>query len=104
MPRPVGSKAGSKTSARLQDERSRRRAQILDSVEVLYIKDGWAALTVEQVAHNTRLSRALVYLYFHDKEHLLGAIGRRAMRVLRDRLAVAAAEASSGMDQIESIG
>jgi AcrR family transcriptional regulator len=103
MPRPVGSRAVSNTAARRQDSRSRRRAQILDSVEVLYIKDGWAALTVVQVAHNIRLSRALVYLYFHDKEDLLFAIGRRAMRVLRDRLAVAAAEASSGMDQIESI-
>ena len=86
------------------DEKERRRAEILDAAEALYIKKGWAAMTVEQVARSARLSRALVYVYFRDKDDLLFAIGERAMRVLRERFAAAIVTRNLGMDQIEAIG
>jgi TetR/AcrR family transcriptional regulator len=89
---------------RREDEKERRRAEILDAAEVLYLKKGWAALTVEQVARSARLSRALVYVYFRDKEDLLFAIGERAMRMLRDRFEAAVATPAPGMDQVEAIG
>jgi AcrR family transcriptional regulator len=86
------------------EEKERRRAQILDAAEALYAKKGWDALTVDQVARSARLSRALVYVYFRDKEELLFAIGERAMGVLRDRFIAAAAGHPLGMDQVEAIG
>jgi TetR/AcrR family transcriptional regulator len=89
---------------RREDEKERRRAEILDAAEALYRQKGWPALTVEQVARSARLSRALVYVYFRDKEDLLFAIGERAMRMLRDRFVAAAATPASGMDQVEAIG
>jgi TetR/AcrR family transcriptional regulator len=89
---------------RREDERERRRAEILDAAETLYLKKGWPALTVEQVARSARLSRALVYVYFRDKEDLLFAIGERAMRLLRDRFVAAAATRSPGMDRLEAMG
>src|SRR5271154_1222226 len=89
---------------RREEEKERRRAEILDAAEALYIKKGWDALTVDQVARSARLSRALVYVYFRDKEELLFAIGERAMRLLRDRFTAAAAEHTLGMDQVEAIG
>ena len=89
---------------RREDEKERRRAEIVDAAEILYIKKGWAAVTVEQVARGARLSRALVYVYFRDKEDLLFAIGERAMRLLRDRFVAASASRTSGMDQVEAIG
>jgi TetR/AcrR family transcriptional regulator len=45
---------------RREEEKERRRAEILDAAEVLYAKKGWDALTVDQVARSARLSRALV--------------------------------------------
>jgi TetR/AcrR family transcriptional regulator len=89
---------------RREDEKERRRAEILNAAETLYIKKGWDALTVEQVARSARLSRALVYVYFRDKEDLLFAIGERAMLLLRDRFVAATATTASGMDQVEAIG
>ena len=86
------------------EEKERRRAEILDAAEGLYAKQGWDALTVDQVAKSARLSRALVYVYFRDKEALLFAIGERAMRLLRDRFIQAAAEHARGMDKVEGIG
>ena len=86
------------------EEKERRRAEILDAAQALYAEKGWDALTVDQVARSARLSRALVYVYFRDKEELLFAIGERAMHLLRDRFIKAAASQERGLDQIEAIG
>ena len=89
---------------RRKEDKERRRAQILDAAEALYAKTGWDALTVDQVARSARLSRALVYVYFRDKEELLFAIGERAMRLLRDHFIAAAEGHVLGMDKVEAIG
>jgi AcrR family transcriptional regulator len=89
---------------RREEEKERRRAEILDAAQALYLEKGWDALTVDQVARSARLSRALVYVYFRDKEELLFAIGERAMRLLRTRFSEAAARHPRGLDQIEAIG
>src|SRR5450631_4788295 len=86
------------------EEKQRRRAQILDAAETLYAKTGWDAVTVDQVARSARLSRALVYVYFRDKEELLFAIGERAMQMLRDRLVAAATGHAHGLDKVTAIG
>jgi TetR/AcrR family transcriptional regulator len=86
------------------EEKERRRGEILDAAVGLYAEKGWDAVTVDQVARSARLSRALVYVYFRDKEELLFAIGERAMQVLRERFTAAAAGHALGMDQVEAIG
>lgn len=86
------------------EEKERRRAEILDAAESLYVQKGWDAVTMEQVARSARLSRALVYVYFRDKEELLFAIGERAMKLLHERFTAAVAGHSLGMDQVEAIG
>ena len=86
------------------EEKERRRAEILDAAEALYAKEGWDLVTVDQVARGARLSRALVYVYFKDKEDILFAIGERAMSLLRDRFIAAAAGQKLGMEKIEAIG
>jgi TetR/AcrR family transcriptional regulator len=86
------------------EEKERRRAEILDAAEALYAEKGWESVTVDQVARGARLSRALVYVYFQDKEDLLFAVGERAMRVLRDRFIAASATQQKGLEKIEAIG
>ena len=86
------------------EEKERRRAAILDAAEALYVKEGWDLVTVDQVARGARLSRALVYVYFKDKEEILFAIGERAMGLLRDRFIAASARSALGMEKVEAIG
>src|SRR3982074_723339 len=86
------------------EEKERRAAEILDAAEALYAQKGWDALTVDQVARSARLSRALVYVYFRDKEDLLFAIGERAVRLLLERFKAAVAGTARGMDQVDAIG
>src|SRR2546429_4326738 len=52
---------------RRQEEKERRRADILDAAEAVGASVGWEALTMDQVARKARLSRALLYVYFKDK-------------------------------------
>lgn len=89
---------------RRQEEKGRRRSEIVDAAESLYAELGWDAVTMDSVARKARLSRALVYVYFKDKSELLLAITARAMTVLRTRFEEASSRARMGIDQIEAIG
>src|SRR6185312_14472804 len=89
---------------RREEEKERRRGEILDAAESLYAKQGWEAITIDQVARTARLSRALVYIYFRDKEDLLYAVGDRGLKLLRQRFVRALESPGSGRDKVDAIG
>jgi AcrR family transcriptional regulator len=89
---------------RRQEEKDRRRNEIVDAAESLYRELGWEAVTMDAVARKARLSRALVYVYFKDKSELLLAITGRAMETLHSRFEEASERTRIGIDQIESMG
>lgn len=89
---------------RREEEKERRRGEFLDAAEALYAKHGWEAVTMDQVARAARLSRALVYIYFRDKDDLLFAIGERAMTLLSQRFAAALQAPGTGRDKVDAIG
>jgi TetR/AcrR family transcriptional regulator len=86
------------------EEKERRRAEIVDAAEKLYAEKGWDSVTMDQVAKAARLSRALLYVYFRDRDELQFAIGERALEMLRTRFLEAVAEHRRGLDQVEAIG
>jgi AcrR family transcriptional regulator len=89
---------------RRQEERDRRRAEIVDAAETLYAEVGWDAVTMDQVARRARLSRALVYVYFEDKADLHFALVERSLDALRVRFEAARSGRASGLDELEAIG
>ena len=89
---------------RRQEEKDRRRGEIIDAAEDLYRELGWDAVTMDSVAKRARLSRALVYVYFKDKGDLHFAITGRALSMLRSRFEEAATRARLGLEKIEAIG
>jgi len=89
---------------RRQEERDRRRAEIVDAAEALYAEVGWDAVTMDQVARRARLSRALVYVYFHDRADLHFALVERSLEELRRRFEAAREGKARGIDQVEAIG
>ena len=86
------------------EERERRRIEIIQAAEQLYSEIGWEELTVEHVARRARLSRALVYVYFRDKDDLHLAIVERSLERLRQRFQAAADGERLGIDRVEAIG
>lgn len=89
---------------RRQEERDRRRAEIVDAAEGLYAEFGWDTVTMEQVARKTRLSRALLYVYFRDKSDLHFALVERSLEELRRRFEAARGGRACGLDEVEAIG
>src|SRR6267378_5722340 len=89
---------------RRQEEKERRRAEILDAAEAVVGSSGWDELTMDQVARKARLSRALLYVYFKDKTDLLFGICGRALATLRQRFEEAVARNKRGLDQMVGLG
>jgi AcrR family transcriptional regulator len=89
---------------RREEEKEHRRAEIIDAAERLYAETGWDAVTMDRVAKSARLSRALIYVYFQDKNDLLLAIAERALADLRVRFVAAAAAHETGLDKVQAIG
>ena len=89
---------------RREEEKERRRIEIIEAAEALFAERGWDAVTMDAVARSARLSRALIYVYFRDKEDLLLAIAERALDALRQRIADATQKHALAIDQIEAMG
>jgi AcrR family transcriptional regulator len=89
---------------RRQEEKDRRRIEIVDAAEELYRELGWDAVTMDSVAKRARLSRALVYVYFKDKQELHFAIAVRAMEALQKRFEEACTRSKTGLEKIVAIG
>ncbi len=89
---------------RREEEKERRRADMVDAAETLYAEVGWDAVTMDRVARSARLSRALIYVYFRDKNDLLHAITERALLELRARFIAAADAHPLGLDKVQAIG
>ncbi|MBC7982525.1 MAG: TetR/AcrR family transcriptional regulator [Candidatus Obscuribacterales bacterium] len=94
----------SSTAERRQEEKDRRRGEIVDAAIELYREVGWDAVTVDQVAKRARLSRALVYVYFKDKGELHAAIVLCSFEVLEKRFEEASSRARLGIDKVEALG
>ena len=91
-------------SERRQEERDRRRAEIVDAAESLYAETGWDAISMDQVARRARLSRALLYVYFRDKDDLHLALVERALSALREAFLQAQRGHVNGLAEVEAIG
>jgi TetR/AcrR family transcriptional regulator len=92
------------TADRRLEEKVRRRSEILDAAEIVFARTGVAGAKMDDVARTARVSRALLYVYFPDKESLHFAISERALLLLRERFQEAAARHETGMAQINAIG
>lgn len=96
--------AMSDLAERRQEEKERRRADLIDAAEAVAAEAGIDAMTMDEVARKARLSRALLYVYFQDKSDLLFAICERGLANLRGRFEAAARAHAGGREQIGAIG
>jgi AcrR family transcriptional regulator len=89
---------------RRSEEKERRRAEILDAVERVAADSGLDALTMDQVARQARLSRALIYVYFRDRDELLFGLCERGLKILRDYFQSADRSAATGIAKVRACG
>lgn len=91
-------------TARRQEEKERRRNDILDAAERVASASGLESLNMDQVAREARLSRGLLYVYFQDKHDLESGICERALIGLHARLESLVIGKESGLDRVVALG
>ena len=89
---------------RREEEKERRREEIIDAAERVFSEKGFDSATMDQVAREARVSRALVYVYFKDKDALMLAICLRGLNMLRDMFQKARETEPDGARQVRAIG
>lgn len=91
-------------SDRRQEEKERRRAEILDAAMAVARTVGLQGVTMDLVARQARLSRALIYVYFRDREELVFGLCQRAHVLLLDRFRHAMADQVIGIEKVRACG
>ena len=94
----------SQLQQRRQEEKERRRNEILDAAEAVFARVGPESATMDRVAQSARLSRALLYVYFEDKGDLLMGVCERGLNELRARFVAAAGAHRRGLDKVRAFG
>jgi TetR/AcrR family transcriptional regulator len=94
----------SRIQERRREEKEMRRQSIIDAAEQVFAQRGFAAATMADIADQVRLSRALIYFYFKDKEELGSAITARGLQALRRSFERASAKYQTGLEKATAIG
>jgi AcrR family transcriptional regulator len=66
-----------KTDTKLSSVKQQRQAKILDAAQLLFIRQGYRATTIEGIAEAVGMSKVTVYGYFADKDEIFKAVGSR---------------------------
>lgn len=85
-------------------EKLERHEEILDAAERVFFHKSYEQSTMDEIAREARLSRALLYVYFKDKAAIMRGIMLRAGLALQTRFENALQQCPSGLEQIERIG
>jgi AcrR family transcriptional regulator len=89
---------------RRQEERDRRRGEIVDAAEALYSEVGWDAVTMDQVARRGGGGRPPGDFLIKFTRDLHFALVERSLDALRDRFEAAREGKASGIEEVEAIG
>jgi AcrR family transcriptional regulator len=89
------------TATRRRLTRDERREHLLDVAAALITASGFEAVTMEGVASQAGVSKGLGYVYFANRDELLGALFDREMRAMDDRVLEADEEVRVGNGTFE---
>jgi TetR/AcrR family transcriptional regulator len=74
------------TQDRREQERTRRRNEILASARAVFAQDGYRHATVDQIAQRAEVAKGTIYLYFETKEAILAELVLQALAELHTQL------------------
>jgi len=70
---------------RKEREKERRREEILDAAQRVFVEKGLTIATVDDIVTAAELSKGTLYLYFESKEDIYLALMQRGLRLLRSK-------------------
>jgi AcrR family transcriptional regulator len=90
--------------SRRTEEKQERAESIIDAAEKVFFEKGFNQTSMDEIARQARLSRALLYVYFTDKAAIMRSVMLRAAQDLERRFSDALQRGADGLAQIEGIG
>lgn len=90
--------------SRNKDEKHERREAILNAAEQAFIEQRFDKTSMDAIARSAKLSRALLYVYFRDKEDIHVGLSVRAANTLYDLMHKYVSECDKGVQQMYAIG
>ncbi len=79
---------------RRDQERARRKQEILQAARAVFAESGFERATVDAVAHRAEIGKGTIYLYFENKETILAELVLQALSELVLRLQTASDQCS----------
>lgn len=77
------------TLDRREQDRARRKQEILQAARLVFAQSGFRRATMEQVAERAELAKGTLYLYFENKEAILAELVLQALNELASQLQAA---------------
>ncbi len=77
------------TQERREQDRARRKQDILLAARAVFAQDGFRRATVDQIAQRVEVAKGTIYLYFETKEAILAELVLHALSDLSAQLATA---------------
>lgn len=91
-------------NARREKEKQQRAEDIVAAAEKVFFEKGFANSSMDEIATEAQLSRALLYVYFKDKAAIMRAVMLRAVLALEKAFEDAMKIGDTGLEQISGIG
>ena len=88
---------------RKQKEKLQRYNAILDAAEKILKENGLNSLNIELVAKETELAKGTLYLYFKNKEELLGALSVKSRILLLKQFQKATKTINNPIEKLKAI-
>lgn len=89
---------------RKQREKEQRRNAIIDAAEKVFFARDYDSVSMDDIAKEAELSKALLYYYFEDKEALFFAVARRSMDILGTLVRKRFSSDNSGAGNLRALG
>lgn len=80
---------------RKKEPRSAHREHIASAASALFLEKGIAATSMDEIAKAAGYSKATLYVYFENKEEIVGILVLNSMKKLHDYIAAALAQQES---------
>lgn len=89
---------------RRKREREQRRTQIVDAAEKLFFAKDYDNVTMDEIANEAEVNKALLYYYFKNKESLFSAVVLRAGKIMNKLFKNSAKSQENGMNKLRDMG
>ena len=77
------------TQERREQDRARRKQEILLAARAVFAQNGFRSATVDQIAQQAEVAKGTIYLYFENKEAILAELVLCALNDLSNRFTAA---------------